>query len=622
MREVEVLIVGGGASGLTASMLLSTYGVSTHLVNKYPETSKLPKAHLLSIKTMEIYREVGAEAAIRAISCPDENMRYVGWYAGMAGTQPDAGRRIARFGAWGRGLQDHDWAGASDNSYTNLTQSRLEPLLKARAEELAPGAVHFNHNFISFIEDSHGVVAELEDRTTEERYQVRARYLLACDGGRSVNPQLGIEMEGKSAMATTISVHFSADLSPWARDPDVLIRTILSPELGHPCVLVPMGPGKWGPESKEWVFHLLSFPGDHKRYDDATAVEEMKKALGLPDLQPEIHMVSRWPLDQVVASRFRVGRAFIVGDAAHRMPPAGGHGLNTAVQDCYNLCWKITAALRGQAGTALLDTYEEERRPVAQRTVASAFQNWQNGKFVAAGFGFSPANTPAQNWHNLRLLWGTGPESNEARRRAGEGLARNAHTYNHLDINFGYVYGAGAFVPESGAPATVEESDYVPSTLPGHTLPHAWVEDLQGRHAVGEFVGRGRFTLIAGDEAAAWSESAQAIASRRRISLDVVTIGLNAGDWFDQRREWGRRSGVGTQGAVLVRPDRFVAWRSVGAASDPASVLESVFDTVMGAAIVSNAVGNPTSEAPRATAVADESYNSPLPAKLTARADA
>lgn len=107
--ETDILIVGGGATGLTASMLLSQYGIANCVVSKYKQTSPLPKAHLLSIKTMEIFREVGVEDAIRVIACPDVNMRYVGWYAGLTGPTPDHGREIARLGAFGRGGLDNDW---------------------------------------------------------------------------------------------------------------------------------------------------------------------------------------------------------------------------------------------------------------------------------------------------------------------------------------------------------------------------------------------------------------------------------------------------------------------------------------------------------------------------------
>jgi 2,4-dichlorophenol 6-monooxygenase len=183
-------------------------------------------------------------------------------------------------------------------------------------------------------------------------------------------------MNGHLAVATSIAVHFSADLSPWYRDSEALLTTIMNPDVGFPCALVANGPDQWGARSKEWVAHLLSFAGDHKRLDDEASIALMRRCLGIPDLDIEVHIVNRWPLDAVVASRFRWGRVFVLGDAAHRMPPAGGHGLNTAIQDAYNLAWKLAAVLKGTAADDLLDTYESERRPVAQHTVATAFAGW------------------------------------------------------------------------------------------------------------------------------------------------------------------------------------------------------------------------------------------------------
>lgn len=582
--EVDVLIVGGGASGLTASLLLSSYGIGTLLVSKYPETSTLPKAHLLSMKTMEMYRELGIEPAIRAAGTPAENMRYVGWYAGLAGPTPDHGREIARLGAWGRGHDDADWRSASAIRYANLMQARLEPLLKAQAEAKAPGAIRFNHGFESLVEDETGVVATIVDRASGERYQVRARYLLACDGGRAIGPQLGVTMDGHLGIATSVSIHFSADLSAVARDPEVLIRTILNPDTGSPCVLVPVGPDNWGPHSQEWVLHFIAFPGDHKTYDHDQSLAAMRLALGLPDFDPVIHVINRWPLDAVVASHYRVGRTFILGDAAHRMPPSGGHGLNSAVQDCYNLCWKIAAVLRGEAGDALLDTYEAERRPVAQRTVASAFANWTNAREFAASISYSPAATPEQRWQALRTLWDdTGATGDAARRNARNGLTQLLTTYNHIGINFGYDYATGALVADGTAADTVDDPilSYAASTRPGASLPTATLEDLHGSFPIGDLLGGGRFVLIAGEQGQRWCDAARDVAQRRGIPLDAVTIGRGDVDHFDLRREWDRRRGIAGDGAILVRPDRFVAWRAMTAAADPVATLEAAFDTIL-----------------------------------------
>jgi 2,4-dichlorophenol 6-monooxygenase len=158
-------------------------------------------------------------------------------------------------------------------------------------------------------------------------------------------------MQGPREMAANVSIHMSADLSQWLRDPEVLIRWILNPDLGDPLsgVLIPMGPDHWGPDSEEWVFHLQFMTADESAFDDNVVMERMRFVLGLPDFNPKIHLISRRALDGILASRLRVGNVFLLGDAAHRHPPTGGLGLNTAVHDTYNLCWKIAAVLRDQA---------------------------------------------------------------------------------------------------------------------------------------------------------------------------------------------------------------------------------------------------------------------------------
>ncbi|WP_322047242.1 FAD-dependent monooxygenase [Paraburkholderia sp. J67] len=584
MKDTEVIIVGGGATGLTASMLLSTYGVKTWLVSKYRHTSALPKAHLLSIKTMEIYRELGVEAAIRAQSCPDENMRYVGWFAGLAGSDPDHGREIARLGAFGRGREDLDWRGVSDNGYANLPQARLEPLLRTHAQALAPESVHFHHEFMAFEEDGDGIVATILDRDSDTRYEVRARYLLVCDGGQRVGAQLGVEMEGHTAVATTISVHFSADLAQaGARADDVLNRTILNPDSGEPGVLVPMGPQTWGSRSSEWVFSMIAAPGEHKQDDDTAAIGKLRRTLGIDTLPLQVHQITRWPLNAVVASRFRVGRAFILGDAAHRMPPAGAHGLNTAVQDSYNLCWKIAAVLKGQAGESLLDTYESERRPVARATVDSAYENWQNAWRIAASFGFSPTHTAAENWQNLKLQWADGPEGDAARKRATQGISIALSTYNHLNFNFGYRYTSGAIVPDAiAAPEPLDRfGDFRPCSKPGHSLAHAWLENTRGRYSINQLVGHGRFTLIAGEQGEAWCIAARKLAAELGLALDAFTIGVHDGDHFDFRCEWLKHREFGPTGALLVRPDHFIAWRAMALDDAPEAVLSAVLGRIL-----------------------------------------
>jgi 2,4-dichlorophenol 6-monooxygenase len=260
-EEVPVLIVGGGGAGLTSSMLLARLGVDHLLVNARPQTSDLPKAHVLNQRAMEVLDDAGVAGAIAEQSTPPEQMAATAFYAGFAGPGPDYGRRLARLECWGARGEDDRWRAASPWRQLNLPQIRLEPLLKARAEELSPGRIRFGHELVDLGQDAEGVRATVRDNASGRRYTVRCQYLLGADGGRRVASLAGVEYEGLGVVTQTATLHVSADFSPWAPDPDVLIRWIFSPQAGVLVVMVPMGPQRWGPASEEWVIHL-NYPVD------------------------------------------------------------------------------------------------------------------------------------------------------------------------------------------------------------------------------------------------------------------------------------------------------------------------------------------------------------------------
>jgi 2,4-dichlorophenol 6-monooxygenase len=582
MKElrVPVLIAGGGGAGLTASMLLSLLGVETLLVSALPTTSILPKAHVLNQRTMEILTDLGVADAVYAHGTPAEHMRHTAYYAGLAGPDPSYGRAIARLESWGAGGLDGDWAAASPCRQANLPQIRLEPILRARAEALAPGRVRFHHELVALAQDADGVTAEVHDKDAGETYRVRARYLLACDGGRTVGPRLGVALEGPRDLFRIVSVYMSVDLSHWARDPDVLIRWLWLPERGALGTLVPMGPRHWGPDSEEWVFHLDYENEDTRALDDGEVVANMKTALGLPDLDAKVHVVSRWSLEGILADRFRVGRVFLVGDAAHRHPPTGGLGLNSAIHDAHNLCWKLAAVLAGRAGDELLDSYEAERRPADARNVARSLENGMNHFRVAEAIGIARENGAERNLAALRSALQSGPH----RRAVLAAAATQSMEFREHAVEYGYTYDSAAVVPDGtkAAPSADDVHLYAPSTRPGAPLPHAPIEDADGaRCSTLDLVGPGSFLLIAGEEGAAWCEAACDVAAKRGLPLAAARIGRAEGDYRDPRCAWVSRREIGARGAVLVRPDRFVAWRSLGEAADPRDALERAFAQVL-----------------------------------------
>ena len=185
---------------------------------------------------------------------------------------------------------------------------------------------------------------------------MRSQFLLGCDGRRTIGKIAGIELEGLRNTMQNISSHISYDFSQYLKDEEILIRWLVNPDFSGSFasgVLVGMGPNNWGTKSEEWVLHIQFRLGDETAFDDAKVLDRMRAVLGSPDFNPKIHFISRWTLEGVLANKFHDGRVFVVGDAAHRHPPTGGLGLNSAVHDAYNLCWKLAAVLRGKAGTKL-----------------------------------------------------------------------------------------------------------------------------------------------------------------------------------------------------------------------------------------------------------------------------
>lgn len=564
----DVLIVGGGGAGLTASILLSQLGIDTVLVNARPGTSALPKAHYLNQRTMEIFRDMGVADAVYERGTPPQQMSHTAWYAGLRGDDPDCGREFGKIECWGAGGQNPAWAAASACRPANLPQIRLEPVLKRRAEEL--GTVRFNHDVSAVSQDDDGVTATILDKDTGETYEVRSRYLLGCDGGRTVGPAIGVTMEGHRDVARVVTFHLRADISRWARDPEVLIRWLCLPQLGLGGVLAPAGPQRWGPDSEEWIFHLNYRADDDRALDDGAVEQDMRTALGIDEY--EILMITRWSLEGVVADRFRDGRVFLLGDAAHRHPPTGGLGLNSAVQDAHNLCWKLAAVLKGQSGERLLDTYEPERKPTTARNVQRAVENAVNHLVTTQSLGISPEHTTEQNWEALRRVWSEGTG-----RRA---IAGQSMEFDEHNVEYGYTYESAAIVsdwtepPHNPDPIRI----YQPDTRPGHPLPHAWLDD---GIPVMDLVRPGRFLLIAGEQGHDWLTAAAKAAADLNVPVDAVRIGHLEGDHLDPRSAWARHRGITDRGAVLVRPDRFVAWRSAEEAADPAAELLGVLTTIL-----------------------------------------
>ena len=564
--ETPVLIVGGAGCGLTSAIFLARLGIESWLVERYPTTSPAPKAHYLNQRTMEIFREEGLADTIYGVSTPAENMARVGWYTSLGGSGELDRKTIHVMDAFGGNSLKETYDRDSPCRAANYPQLRLEPLLLEHASTLSLAKLHYNHELQSFTQDQDGVTGIVLDRSSGETYQVRARYMIAADGGRMVGPALGIAMDGIDRLFDMVTCHFAADLSHTIDDDSLMIRWFINPEKGGSWgsgVMVALGPKHYDRHSEEWLLHFAFQPDDPAQFDEASVVPRLKDLLRLPELQPKIIRMNNWKVQGVLARNYRAGRIFLAGDAAHRHPPTTGLGLNSAIQDAHNLAWKLAAVLKGQAADALLDSYEAERRPVASRNINWAMLTFQNHLVIDAGIGLIPGAPVEVNREAFRLLFSDTAEGATRRQRLSEVIKTQRMEFQAHDTEIGFRYDSAAVIPDGTEPPppSLMGDVYTAVARPGHRLPHVWLTHGDRRVSTLDLVGRGRFTLLVGPHDAEWREAAGGAAVASNAAIDVIAIGDGA-DYRDASGDWARLRGTDDQGAILVRPDGHVGWRT------------------------------------------------------------
>ena len=357
--DVDVLIVGAGPVGLTAALLLERLGCSVAIVERRDGPQRAPAAHVVNARTFEIWRQIGVDVDhIRSHAQDPADAGAVHWVTKLGGEV---------IGSLPYERQGDDVLAVTPTPLRNLSQHRLEPLL---VDALATAGVHvrYEHRWESATTDDTGVISTITG--PDGPLGVSSRWLLACDGASSpVRRMLGIEPEGPHRIQSFVMIHFAANLRDLVGDQPGVLFWICDPASGGTFVAHDI--------DREWVYMHAYDPDveDAASYTPARCEQLVRAALADPGVDLDIVTIATWTMTAQVAARYRDGRVFLVGDAAHRFPPTGGLGLNTGVQDAHNLAWKLAAVERGDAGPDLLDSYERERRPVAQRNAEVSLAN-------------------------------------------------------------------------------------------------------------------------------------------------------------------------------------------------------------------------------------------------------
>ncbi|KAK5723189.1 hypothetical protein LTR17_013909 [Elasticomyces elasticus] len=557
-----VIIVGGGPVGLSASILFSLRGIRHLLFERRATTSIHPKACGINQRTTEIFRVMGIEHDVYQHAAPPEVAGQTAWYTSFG---PD-GKEIHTRDAWGGGEYEAEYAAHSPCKYCILPQIRLEPILKRRAEELNPGGIVCGIEVLSVEDhaDFGQVVVRADGDASSQTYQ--ARYVLIADGGRMFTDQLGVRWLGERNLFDMVTAHFrAAALRPLHPDPRNFITWFSNPENGGSTrtgYLYQIGPWpRRAPEEEEWVFVCGLTDADPKRFDEATMLKRLKGTIRIPELDVELLSFSHWDVNAIYAETWRTGRIFLVGDSAHRIPPWGALGMNSGIQDAQNLVWKIDLALTHPGKyEALLDTYQTERLEVGRRVGTTSLNNMRShSNAIDGALGISAAKSAEENQGAAAPYWTPSHPDHDKKHHAVREASRQLDSeFKAPGYEVGWFYPSADINLEGGvthggqqrADGELVHGHYFQSTIPGHHLPHVWLEKDRERFAIRDLLALRKLTLFA-------HRSCDFTGADERTQ--VVVVAPKA--WHDFSRGWEKVRGVDASGGVLARPDGIVAWR-------------------------------------------------------------
>ncbi|KAI0407298.1 FAD binding domain-containing protein [Xylaria palmicola] len=573
--ETDVLIVGAGPAGASLGCFLTRYGVTGLIISKTSSTARTPRAHYTNNATFECLRDVGLEHACRSVATPKELIKFYRFCHTMAG------KELSRsYYAGNDPKREGEYKGATPCEQADLPQSTLEPILLRFATQNG-FKLRWDYEFLSCHQDEETgkVHSTIKDLLSGEELTVISNFLCGADGAKSVVArEVQLPFYDTPGGGPALNVWFEADMSHLMTQSPALIHMLINPDKPQPdyCTIAIARQVK---PFSEWVISMLARPGVTEiNAAQDEIIEHVKGLIGDPSIEIKVKGTSIWSIRDCYAEEYRRGNVFCLGDAVHRHPPFNGLGSNTCIQDAYNLAWKIGYVRQGLASPSLLESFNAERQPVGRYVVGRANDT---GKIHARLFSLMGVFEPnlAEKRKILDRLEQDTEEGAEARvafQQIIESLDTERHGFG-VEMNQTYQSQAIWADDEPNPPPSAsnpEERDlhYLESTYPGFRLPHAWLRASEASPSdplisTHDLAGKGRFTLLTGiGGKAQWTHAAESV--HEKLSLDIPVYSIGGEDYRDVFYDWSRKKGIGERGAVLVRPDRFVAWRCKEAEQD------------------------------------------------------
>ncbi|MGX9354727.1 FAD-dependent oxidoreductase [Roseobacteraceae bacterium S113] len=576
----DVLIIGTGPAGSTSAALLSSYGIENMVINRYRWLANTPRAHITNQRTMEVLRDLGRDVEDEAyLFATEQDLMGENVFC-----ESLAGEEIGRMKSWGtHPLSKAEHLMSSPTFMNDLPQTFMEPLLFKTACSRGTQA-RMSTEYKSHVQDDTGVTTTCLDRLTGQEITIRSKYLIGADGGNSlVAENENLPIAGKMGVGGSMNILFKADLSKYVAHRPSVLYWVMQP--GADVGGIGMGLVRMIRPWNEWLIvwgYDINAPAPE--VDAKMATDVARQLVGDPELEIELLSANTWTVNDAYAEKLSKGRVFIMGDAAHRHPPSNGLGSNTSMQDAFNLCWKLASVLKGEAGVALLASYDAERAPVAKQIVTRANQSIAEFGPIFEALGMTGGTDIEKIKANMDARCGTTPEAEAQRAALDAAIAFKKYEFDAHGIEMNQRYNSDAIVTDRQMePDFALDADlhYQPTSWPGARLPHAWLFDAIGaKHSTLDLTGHGRFTVLTGLGGEAWCSAAEQVGGALGIEIACHVIGPRQ-TYVDHTGDWARSREITDSGCLLVRPDHHVCWRSHTMADDPTSELERVLGAIL-----------------------------------------